>query len=426
MCNDVVSYLCVNVFSHCFHVFTETSDPEAQVTQLEARHKRDRPFTSRVVSEHQTSASEIRALPDSSAQAVSVVNLRQHSSTTGTIIISKREPQNNDMQKNYNSTQSSSLKYVLRDRQLLNSQKTCLCCPSGQCPEQPNKPKKNSPLASRVYTCTSCATEFKDKTEFKSHKCSCKPKCSRCGQTFTSLKTLANHNKLLPPTFKKSFLYKCYLCDHMFATECGWNIHMRIHAHGHASEIGQQDIPSRSHSFLTPKELKTKVEVRLERISEAQLEAALFPNGSMLLDDQNSLSSVGLSNSTSSVEEPTPFTRSSTKPSASTTMSAPMINKESVSNIYAELVMDCHRSSSGTESSESLRQTEDGSEDLAPSAASSRNQPAEKWLQSKSLISHRVDSVECDENSSSASEDLAKGLNSLSRKRKMSGNVIAF
>lgn len=414
--------------SYCFCVFTETSDPESQVTKLEARHKSDRPPT-HVGSARQMSTSEIRALPDSSIPAVSVTNLLQKSSTTGTTIMSKRRPvvsKENYMEKNSNSTQINGLNYVLRDRHLLSSQKTCLCCTSSQSPEQPSKPKKKSPVASHVYTCTNCATEFKDKKEFKSHECSSKPKCNRCGQTFTSLKTLANHNELVRPTFKKPFLYKCYLCDHMFATECGWNIHMRIHAHGQVSEIGQQTFPRSSHSFSSPIDLKTKVEVRLQRISEAQLEAALLPNNSMLLDDQDIASSLGLSKSMSSVEEPTPFPASSNTPSAITTVSTPIINKDSVSSSYTELVIDCPGSSSGTKSSENLRQSEDGTEDSVSPAASSRKQPAEKWIQSKSLVSHRVDSVEYDENSSSASEDSAKGLKSLSRKRKMSGKVLSF
>ncbi|XP_026801291.3 zinc finger protein 813 [Pangasianodon hypophthalmus] len=405
----------------------QTSVPEAQVTQLEGRHKRGRPSTSHTVSAHQTSARETKVLPNSPIQALSVASPQKPSSSTDSLILSNRSQgkravvsKKKYMQKRNTATQSNSVTHTLRDRHLLSSQKPCLCCTSGQCPEQQHKLKKNSPVASCGYTCTDCGTKFQERTEFKSHKCFSKPKCNRCGQTFTSLRTLASHNRRVPPALKKPFPYKCYLCDHMFATRCGWNIHKRIHAHGHVSEIGQQDIPSPSHSFPVPKELKAKVEVRLERISEAQLEAALFPKGSLLLDDKNSVSSVGPSKNLSSVVEPTPFTGSSNKPSTGTTRNASMLNKESVSNSYTELVMECQASSSGTESSESFRQSDDGTEDSVFPTAASKNQPAEKWTQSKSLIARRVDSVECDEGSSSASEDLPKGLNSLSRKRKMS------
>lgn len=397
------------------------------MTQLETRPKRGRPSTSRAVSGHQTSATETKVLPDSPIQAVSVVSPQQTSSSTDIIILHKKSEgkgavvsKKKYMQKKNSSTQSNSLTHTLRDRHLLSSQKPCLCCVSDQYPEQQNEPKKISPTASRVYTCTDCGTKFQERAAFKSHKCSSKPKCSRCGQTFTSLKSLASHNRSVPPTLKKPFPYKCYLCDHMFATRCGWNIHKRIHAHGHVSEMAQEDICSPSNSFPVSKELKAKVEVRLERISEAELEAALFPKGSLLLND-NSVSSVGPSKNLSSVVQPTPSTGSSNKLSAGTTNHSPMLNKESVSNSYTELVMECQAFSSGTESSESVRQLDDGTEASVFPTASSKNQPVEKWTQSKSLIARRVDSVECDEGSSSASEDLPKGLNSLSRKRKISG-----
>lgn len=405
-------------------VFTETFDTETQVTHLEVGHKRDHPSTSHAVSESQTSATETKVLRSTSVQTVSVVRPRQSSSTTDTVIMSKRSQGGGGVvsKKKYvegknTSTQSNSIKHALRDRQLLSIQKACLCCTSDQYPAQQNETKKNSPVTSRLYDCTNCGTEFQARAEFKSHKCSKKPKCSRCGQAFTCLKSLANHNQLVPPALKKPFPYKCYLCDHMFATQCGWNIHKRIHAHGHVSEIVHQDIPNPSHSFSAPKVLKAKVEVRLERISEAQLEAALFPKGSLLLNDENSISSVGPSENLS-VVEPTS--------SAGSTMYAPVLNKESVSNSYTENSLECHASSSGTESSVSVRQVYDATEDSVSPTASGNNQPAKMWTQSKSLIARRVDSVECDEGSSSASEELPRGLNSLSRKRKMSGKVFAF
>ncbi|KAF4090464.1 hypothetical protein AMELA_G00052340 [Ameiurus melas] len=403
---------------------TETSIPEAQVTHLENRRKRGRPSTSHTVSEHHISATENKVLSNSPIQALSVVSPQEPSSSTDFIILSKRSKGNRSvaskkkyMQKTNSATQSHILTHALRDRHLLSSQKPCLCCTSDKSPEQQNKPKTNLPVASCVYTCMECGTKFQERTEFKSHKCSSKLKCSRCGQTFTSLRTLASHRSV-PPALKKPFPYKCYLCDHMFATRCGWNIHKRIHAHGHVSEIAQ-DIPSPSHSFPVPGELKAKVEVRLERISEAQLEAALFPKGPLLLHDKNSVSSVWPSKNLSSVVEPTPSTGSSKKQSAGTTINGSMLSKESESNSCTELVMECQASSSGTESSESVRQSDDGTEDSVFPTASSKKQPSEKWTQSK-LIARRVDSVECDEGSSSASEELPKGLNSLSKKRKMS------
>ncbi|KAK3554086.1 hypothetical protein QTP70_019051 [Hemibagrus guttatus] len=396
----------------------ETSVPEAQVTHLEGG-KRGHPSTSHVISETQTSATETKVLPNAPVQALSVVNPQQSSPSTNIIILNKRSHEKRAvmskkkcMQKKNSAIQSNGVTRMLRDRQLLSSQKPCLCCSSEQCSKQQRETKKNS----CVYSCTNCGAKFQERAEFKSHKCSNKLKCNRCGQTFTSVSTLASHNQHVSPTLKKPFPYKCYLCDHMFATRCGWNIHKRIHAHGHVSEIAQQDIPSPSHLLPVPKELKAKVEVRLERISEAQLEAALFPKVSILPDGDSSLSAKKLT----SVVEPTSSKARSNKLSPGTTMNASLLNMESESNSYTELVMECHASSSGTESSECLRQSDDVTEDSVFKNASSKNQPTEKWTQSKSLIARRVDSVECDEGSSSASEDLAKGLNSLSRKRKMS------
>lgn len=411
-----------------FFAFTETSVPdEAQVTHLEGG-KRDHPSTSYVVSETQTSTTETKVLPNTPVQALSMVSPQQSSPSTNIIILNKRSHEKRAMMskkkcmQNKNSAiQSNSVTRMLRDRQLLSSQKPFLCCGSGQCSKQQREPKKNSPVASCVYNCTNCGAKFQERAEFKSHKCSSKLKCNRCGQTFASLGTLASHNRHVSPTLKKPFPYKCYLCDHMFATRCGWNIHKRIHAHGHVTEIAEQDIPSPSQSLPVPKELKAKVEVRLERISEAQLEAALFPKGSISPDDDSSLSSKKLT----SVVEPTSSTENSNKLSTGTTMNASLLNMESVSNSYTELVMECHASSSGTESSECLRQSDDVTEDSVFKNASSKNQPIEKWTQSKSLIARRVDSVECDEGSSSASEDMAKGLNSLSQKRKMSGKFFS-
>ncbi|GAA6111079.1 zinc finger protein 226 [Tachysurus ichikawai] len=389
---------------------TEILLPVDQVTHLEGRHERGHPCTSHM--EPQTSATETKVLSNAPVQAISAVSSQQSSPSTNIIILNKRSHEKGPviskkicMKKKISATQRNSVTRMLRDRQLLSSQKPCLCCSSGECSKQQREPKKNSSVA-----VGQSFRQGQTRAEFKSQKSSSKLKCSRCGQTFTSLSTLANHNRRVSPILKKPFPYKCYLCDHMFATRCGWNIHKRIHAHGHVSEIAQQDNPSPSHSLPVPKELKAKVEVRLERISEAQLEAALFPKGSILLDDDISLSAKKLS----SVVEPTSSTGNPNKLSTGTTMNASMLNLESVSNSYTELVMKCHASSSGTESSERLGQSDDVTED------SGKNQPAEKRTKSKSLITCRVDGVECDEASSSASEDLAKGFNSLPRKRKMS------
>ncbi|XP_053357370.1 zinc finger protein 510 [Clarias gariepinus] len=398
---------------------------KAQMTHLEPRSKSDSTSPSQNVLEHQTSATEAQELPSPSVKAVSVVRPQQPLSSTDIIILSKRSQEKGAavskkkyMQKKSLSTESNGLTHALRDRHLLSSNKPCLCCTSGfrySTSTQQSEPKKNSPEASRLHTCLDCGTKFQERTEFKNHKCCSKHKCTRCGQTFSSLRNLKIHNGHASPALKKPFPYKCYLCDHMFATRCGWNIHKRIHVHGHVPEIAQQNHPSPSHSFTVPKELKTKVEVRLERISDAQLEAALFPKGSFLLKDENRLRSVSQSKKVSSVVEPTPQTRSSYKPSAGTTMSAPMLIKDSVSNKRTEL-MECQASSSGTESS--VRQSDNKTEDSVFPTASSKKRAAEKWTQS--LNAHRVDSVECDEGLSSADEDLPKGLNSLSRKRKMS------
>ncbi|KAI5625027.1 hypothetical protein C0J50_15358, partial [Silurus asotus] len=399
---------------------------EPQVTQLQGRNKICGLSPDGIVSEHQTSGTETEMLATSEIQALAVVSPQPPPTSTTTTVrkrsMRKRTVKSKKkyMSKKIAATQSSSVTHTLRDRHLLGNQKPCVCCTSGQCTQQRNEPKNNSPVTSCGYTCKECGTVFQEIIEFETHKCPKKHRCSRCGQTFTCLKRLAIHNQHVPPTLENPFPYKCYLCDHMFATRCGWNIHKRIHAHGHVPGVVQQDIPSPSHSFTIPKELKTKVEVRLERISEAQLKAALFPKSSLLLDDQNNRSSVKSFENLSSAVEPASSTGSSNKQSAVPTINAPISDKKSVSNIYKEFLMECHASSSGTESSEGVRQSDDGTDNSVFPTASSKMQPAEKWTPPKSLIACRVDSVECEEGSSSASEDLTKGLNSLSRKRKIS------
>uniref|UniRef100_A0A3B4CAT4 C2H2-type domain-containing protein n=1 Tax=Pygocentrus nattereri TaxID=42514 RepID=A0A3B4CAT4_PYGNA len=157
------------------------------------------------------------------------------SSSTGIIILSKNRGKRGAVvtrkkyiQKRLAHKSSITVTPTLRDRQLLNSQRPCLCCLSDQCSEQAKRLKNNPQVVLQSYSCRKCGNKFYERMQFKGHKCSTVHECKRCGQTFKSLRNLAAHSRSVQSS-TKPFPYCCYLCGHMFATQCGWNMHKRIH-----------------------------------------------------------------------------------------------------------------------------------------------------------------------------------------------------
>ncbi|XP_067297278.1 uncharacterized protein zgc:66472 [Pseudorasbora parva] len=163
--------------------------------------------------------------------------------------------------KKQNHANDISVARGLRDRQYLSMQRQCLCCSSDEC-DNPSKALHQVPS---VYICRKCEKRFKTDLLFKSHKCSMPQNCNRCGQMFTTLQGLTAHSQEVQPQFS------CNQCEQMFATQCAWTVHKRIHS-----------------NLIVPKEIKAKrFEVRLERISDSQLEAALSSNSSHFRNDSS-------------------------------------------------------------------------------------------------------------------------------------------
>ncbi|XP_036430538.1 zinc finger protein 184 [Colossoma macropomum] len=394
---------------------------EIQVSQTVVKRKRGRPAKSSKVTELQKSAQTevVSKLP---LQAISVVDPQLPSSSTGIIILSKNRGKRGAVvtrkkyiQKRLASKSSITTTPTLRDRQLLNSQRPCLCCSSDQCSEQEKQLNNNPQEVLQVYTCRKCGNKFHERMQFKGHKCSTMHECNRCGQTFKNLRNLAAHRRSVQSS-TKPFPYCCYLCGHMFATQCGWNMHKRIHAHSNLAENSLQDNPKPPQLTL-PKELKAKVEVRLERISNAQLEAALCPKSSLLQDEKASLSSMAMVQNLPSGVETLTSSMDANVPSTDRVMSALEPSKESGSQTVTKGILG---SRSGPGINENMKQSDDKMRDPVIPAASGEIQPTKKESCSISLTVPTVASEECKEGSSGGSDELTPGLNSLSRKRKMS------
>lgn len=152
----------------------------------------------------------------------------------------------------------------LRDRQHLGMQRHCLCCSSDECNKQ-SSPSKAQHQVPTVYICRKCERRFKTDLQFKSHKCSMPQNCDKCGQVFNTLQGLFTHRQEVQPPLS------CSQCEEKFATLCAWAVHKKIHT-----------------NLIIPKEIKSKrFEVRLERISDSQLEAALCSSGSYLQNNSS-------------------------------------------------------------------------------------------------------------------------------------------
>ncbi|XP_072534324.1 uncharacterized protein [Salminus brasiliensis] len=362
---------------------------DAQESPTPIKRKRGRPPKLSTVTEHQKSTTENKAVSPSPVQTDAVLDPQQPSCSTGITILGKKSCKRavltkKSIQRKLVSTGSGPTTHTLRDRQLLSNQRSCLCCcSSDQCSMQEKKPKINPEVVPRVYT------------------------CNRCGKIFKNLRYLTAHRRSVRPSHKP-FPYCCYLCGHMFATQCGWILHKRIHSHSNLAEA-QEDI--KPFQLLTlPKELKAKVQVRLERISDAQLEAALFPKGSLLQSETPSMSSADTSQNLPSTLENQGLGASPSATSADTVISTPVLNNDSQSQTMAMSVLDFR---SESESGENTKQSDDHPTDFIPTASG-------QIQATNSSTVPAVSNEDCEEGSSGASDESGTGLNSLSRKRKMS------
>ncbi|XP_076829122.1 uncharacterized protein LOC143475228 isoform X2 [Brachyhypopomus gauderio] len=188
--------------------------------------------------------------------------------------------------------------------------------------------------------------------------------------------------------------------------QCGWNVHKRTHANSDHSQ-NAQDAPKPSQTLTGPKELHTKVEVRMERISDAHLEAALSPKGSLLRDETTSLSSLDVSANLPTGVKTSVLNRNASAPSTCTNMNTPVLTEESPSQSMTKVIEECTPSTSTIGMDKNVKGAD-------IQTASAQIQPEEDGAESDSLTAQNMASVECENGSST------KGANSSLRKEKKS------
>ncbi|XP_076829121.1 uncharacterized protein LOC143475228 isoform X1 [Brachyhypopomus gauderio] len=189
-------------------------------------------------------------------------------------------------------------------------------------------------------------------------------------------------------------------------SKCGWNVHKRTHANSDHSQ-NAQDAPKPSQTLTGPKELHTKVEVRMERISDAHLEAALSPKGSLLRDETTSLSSLDVSANLPTGVKTSVLNRNASAPSTCTNMNTPVLTEESPSQSMTKVIEECTPSTSTIGMDKNVKGAD-------IQTASAQIQPEEDGAESDSLTAQNMASVECENGSST------KGANSSLRKEKKS------
>ncbi|XDV15415.1 hypothetical protein PO909_015511 [Leuciscus waleckii] len=287
--------------------------------------------------------------------------------------------------KKQNHANEISVARGLRDRQHLSMQRQCLCCSSDEC-DNPSRAQQQVPS---VYICRKCERRFKTDLLFKSHKCSMPQNCNRCGQMFTTLQGLTAHSQEVQPQLS------CSQCEQMFATQCAWTVHKRIHT-----------------NLIVPDEIKAKrFEIRLERISDSQLEAALSSNSSPL---QNNSSKQNL------LSEPNPASAGTTPGSAckhvaeSTTVNVP---ETSTSQLSPQSVAENPDSRPGNMSDSGVGQSSVRKVYAVMSSASCQIQISEDANELESATAHETEKVTDGGKNPSASDE--SGLCTPPRKRKM-------
>ncbi|XP_016095502.1 uncharacterized protein [Sinocyclocheilus grahami] len=279
---------------------------------------------------------------------------------------------------------------ALRDRQHLSMQRHCLCCSSDECDLQ-SSPSRALHQVPSVYICRKCERRFKTDLLFKSHNCPMPQNCNVCGQMFTTLQGLTAHSQEVEPQFS------CSQCEQMFATQCALTVHKRIHT-----------------NLIVPKDVKAKrFEVRLERISDSQLEAALSSKSSLL---QNNSSKQDL------LSEPQNMAAADTSPGSACKRSAESmavnVPETSETQLSPQSVVESLDTRPETLSESSVGQSSVRKVYAVMSAASCQIQISEDANGSESPAVHESEKVTDKGKHASASDE--SGLRSPSRKRKMS------
>ncbi|XP_059408591.1 zinc finger protein 577-like [Carassius carassius] len=279
---------------------------------------------------------------------------------------------------------------ALRDRQHLSMQRHCLCCSSDECDLQ-SSPSRALHQVPSVYICRKCERRFKTDLLFKSHNCPMPQNCIRCGQTFTTLQGLNAHSQEAEPRFS------CSQCEQTFSTQCALTVHKRIHI-----------------NLIVPKDIKAKrFEVRLRRISDSQLEAALSSKSSLL---QNNSSKQDLLN------EPQNAAAADTSPGSACKHSAESmagnVPETSETQLSPQSVIESLDSRPGTLSESGVGQSSIRKVYAVMSTASCQIQIIEDANGSESPAVHESEKVTDKGNHASASDE--SGHRSPSRKRKKS------
>lgn len=278
----------------------------------------------------------------------------------------------------------------LRDRQHLSMQRHCLCCSSDKCDLQ-SSPSRALHQVPSVYICRKCERRFKTDLLFKSHNCPMPQNCNRCGQMFTTLQGLTTHSQEVQPQVI------CSQCEQMFATQCALTVHKRIHT-----------------NLIVPKDIKAKrFEVRLQRISDSQLEAALSSKSSLL---QNNSSKQDLLSEPQNMATADTSSGSASKHSAeSTALNVPE------TQLSSQSVVESLDSRPGTLSESSVGQSSVRKVYAVMSSASCQIQMSEDANGSEAPSVHETEKAT--DNGKRASSSDESGLRSPPRKRKMSGNI---
>ncbi len=278
----------------------------------------------------------------------------------------------------------------LRDRQHLSMQRYCLCCSSDEC-DLHSSPSRALHQVPSVYICRKCERRFKTDLLFKSHNCPMPQNCNKCGQMFTTLQGLTAHSQ------EVQHQVSCSQCEQTFATQCALTVHKKIHT-----------------NLIVPKDIKAKrFEVRLQRISDSQLEAALTSKSSLL---QNNSSKQDLLGKPQNMATADTSPGSASKRSAeSTAVNVPETSETQLSSQSVVESLDSTAESSAGQSSVrkvyavmsstscQIKMSEDANGSEAPPAV------------------HETEKAT--DNGKHASSSDESGLRSPPRKRKMLGNI---
>lgn len=281
----------------------------------------------------------------------------------------------------------------LRDRQHLSTQRHCLCCSSDECDLQ-SSPSRALHQVPSVYICRKCERRFKTDLLFKSHNCPMPQNCNKCGQMFTTLQGLTAHSQ------EVQLQVSCSQCEQMFATQCALTVHKQIHT-----------------NLIVPKDIKAKrFEVRLQRISDSQLEAALTSKSSLL---QNNSSKQDLLSKPQNMATADTSPGSASKHSAeSTTVNVPETSETPLSS---QSVVESLDSRPETLSESSVGQSSVRKVYAVMSSASCQIKTSEDANGSEAPAVHETEKAM--DNGKHASSSNESGLRSPPRKRKMLGNI---